>query len=236
MTQRFVWQELKKLVDVDHQIISLRKKSHESLSEIEAAQQDLPKIEKCIAEKKALLHVITKQIHQEELVVSDLKAQDEHKKVILEKSRNPREYSALEKELEVVERDIDRRENILISLFDKQSEAQQVLEESKSKHVAAQKKITDLLASKKDEIAAYEDSIAEKEAAWEVLFSGVPEELGKVYREIRSRIPDPVVPIISGSCSCCFSSLLPTDVRALTKKSIIRCSGCYRFLFIPDAS
>ncbi len=236
MTQRFVWQELKKLVDVDHQILSLKKKNREILSEIKLAQQEFPKIESSIIEKKAALHDLTKQIHQEELVISELKSQDDHKKAILEKSFNPKEYSALEKELEVIELDIDRRENIVLGLFDQQAEAEQAITALSAEIAEVQEKATALLAEKKDEISSIEASIKEKEQEWELLFTTVPEELGKTYREIRSKVSDPVVPIISGSCSSCFTSLLPADVRALTKKSIIRCSGCYRFLFISDAT
>lgn len=61
-----------------------------------------------------------------------------------------------------------------------------------------------------------------------------PEEL-KRYREMKEKVPNPVVPIIRGSCSICFYSLSRQRMVEANAGQLVTCGDCHRLLYVPQA-
>lgn len=236
MTTKFVWDELKKLVIIDHEINSLKKEIKKAQTHLEEVRAPLAPLKARHDELNATIHETQKSIDRLELSLSDFRKTDTEKKALLDALTNPKEYHALEKELADLERQIVGLETQELKLMEQQEEAKAELASVAAEHEAREQTITEQSKETHATIADLEAQIAEHEAKWQSQSTHVPSDLSKGYTEIRQRVPNPVVPIISSSCSACFYGLLHQDTIALHSQTIIRCRGCYRFLFTPNSS
>ena len=154
----------------------------------------------------------------------------------LETVLHEKEYRALENERNEISSQITAAEEEALALMEEEESMQKAYavvsaDIIKTEHVVAEKN-----AISSSVIKALKTDIATQEAAWKTQAALVPPDLCRGYIEVRQRVPNPVVPIVSSSCSACFYGLLQQDTRALGSQTVIRCRGCYRFLFIPDSS
>ncbi len=66
------------------------------------------------------------------------------------------------------------------------------------------------------------------------LEKNVPAEWLEKYASMRSRVPDPVVPVINGHCSACVYKVSDQDMLMLSRNKLLQCKDCYRFLYLPS--
>lgn len=146
----------------------------------------------------------------------------------------PKEYSALEKELANLERSLGTITSEQVNLLEKKEKLEGELKKIEASIVSENDRLSEMESVGGNKHSSLSKKLDELEASWAEQKKEVPNELGASYLEIRNRVEDPVVPVIAQSCSSCFYSLLHQDIVSLTKKTIIRCRGCYRFLFVPE--
>ncbi|MGD1997734.1 MAG: hypothetical protein PVJ92_02345 [Candidatus Dependentiae bacterium] len=234
MSERFMWKELKKLFVIDHEIATIRKELDSIDAGIRDERQKLPVMKEKADSLSRQTKDFQKKIDLLEIDSKKLKEDDAKKKHLLETSANPKEYSALEKELANLERSLNNITNEELVLLEKKEALQVELNELEEVIATEGERIAQWEANEGSKYTSLNEKLAELEKSWETQNKEVPAELGASYIEIRNRVADPVVPIVAQSCSACFYSLLHQDITALTKKTIIRCRGCYRFLFVPE--
>lgn len=235
MTTRFVFGELKKLVAIDEQINAIKKEvATVQKNYAEQTAHLLPLVTQADS-LKTTVKDLQKEIDRIALNVADMQAEFDKKDRVLGTLGHPKEYRALETELAGLERRISGSQKESSNLRDKQDTAQLEHDEVVEKLTAEQAKTAALKTEADQQVAAAEEQIAELDKAWKEQFTKVPPALSATYAQIRERVANPVVPVVSSSCSACFESLLYQDNEALDEKTTIRCRSCYRFLFLPDA-
>ena len=62
----------------------------------------------------------------------------------------------------------------------------------------------------------------------------VPQEWMEKYSRMRNCVPNPVVPVVNGSCTACFYSIPHQDFLSVLDHHLIECKGCYRFLYSKE--
>jgi predicted nucleic acid-binding Zn-ribbon protein len=236
MTAKFVWDELKKLVIIDHEINNLKKQIKKTQADLETVRAPLAPLKARHDELSHTIRETQKKIDQLELSLAQFRETDAEKKAVLETLSQPKEYHALERELADLERQIVGLESQEIKIMEQQEEAQKELEAVAAEHEQVKQAISSQAQETQAVITDLEAQIVDHEKKWETQATHVPSDLSKGYTEIRQRVPNPVVPIVSASCSACFHGLLHQDTIALHSQTIIRCRGCYRFLFTPDST
>lgn len=236
MTTKFIWDELKKLVIIDHHINRLKKEISKEESTLAEAKAPLSPVAKRVSELTATIREAKKKIDHLEISLGDLRAKDVKKKAVLETLTQPKEYHALERELAEIERLIVGLENQELKLMEQQEEAQKEVHLQEAELARIEETISEQTKQSQVKIQELESEIAAQEKAWNDQVNHVPSDLSRGYTEIRQRVTNPVVPIVSQSCSACFYGLLYQDTIALGSQTIIRCRGCYRYLFTPDSS
>ena len=234
MTTKFSWNELKKLVVLDHEINQLKKTVQSDQEILESIKKPLAIIEQNKEKQALLIKEAQKQIDSLELCLAQLKQDQSHKNELLTTLSHPKEYDALEHERNQIEQSITEVEDKILA----QLEIQEVAEKELAQAVNAYKDAEIAAIEKTQEIqqalSGYNDQISSLQVQWNEQLTCVPSELMHGYTEIRSRVPNPVVPVVASSCSACFYRLLHQDDVALTTRSVIRCRGCYRFLFTQN--
>lgn len=234
MTTRFIWDELKKLVALDDQINTTKK-------EMATAQDEYAQKTTYITKRAAQADSLksrAKEMHKEidclTLNVTEAQAEFERKNAMLGTLTHAKEYNALETELAGLERRITGMQKKIVTLRDQHDTAELEYADMADALVADEAKVADIKAHTNEIVGKCASRIAELELLWKEQFAKVPPALSATYAQLRARVPNPVVPVVSSSCSACFEGLLHQDSTALTEKTVIRCRSCYRFLFLPE--
>lgn len=105
------------------------------------------------------------------------------------------------------------------------SDAERKLVEQKELQQSKQNRIEDL----KKRLIEFTRQRVEKE-------QGVPADWMERYAMMRSRVADPVVPVLHNGCGACFWPIAHQDMLELKRGALLQCKGCYRFLYVPKES
>ncbi len=236
MTTTFIWHDLKQLVIIDYEINRLRTTLLKKESLLKTAQVEHHKSLGLLHEIELTARTLQKEIDRSELSSRDLKAQIDRKKNQLASIMNNKERIALEHEIAKLLTSFDQVDTDILRLLEQQ--------EAVKSSVEKQKKITSTLEvqlnAQQEEAATAatktQAEIAELEKEWAITLEQVPALLRNDYLQLKKRVANPAAPIVSDSCSACFMNLLHTESLHLTTRSVIKCRGCFRFLYLPDAT
>jgi len=180
---------------------------------------------------KGALHDARKEVDEKELEMKDLESQEADKKKRMEQVANQKEYQSIKHELESIGARQLALEDVLVLAWNQLEVTQKKYEVVKSDYEQKVKALDDQIRQAQTEIVGIQNLLDEqkkKRAAKEEL---VPEEWLEKYTIMRARIPDPVVPVVEGSCSSCFHQLTDQDLIQINRNKLLQCKGCYRFLY-----
>jgi predicted nucleic acid-binding Zn-ribbon protein len=236
MSARYVWNELRKLVEIDHELTNKNEALRHLRQETDALASQIPLAQQAVANAKDALVRVKKTIDMLELSLKETKDLDAKKQRFLETSSNPKEYTALEKECAVLSAKIDKLEEDICNALDAKKSAETKLEKVTSEHAELVEKHAESEKNADAQSTTLREEVAALEKQWDDQAALVPEQLQKSYKDIRGRIKNPVVPVVSKSCSVCFTALLPHEASSITTHTVIRCKGCYRFLFLQESA
>jgi|GEM_PF-2491524 len=236
MTTTFVWTELKKLAVLDYDIHCLQQACKKEEATLRALHTAAEKEASSLHDIETTLRILHKELDAGELEAKSLASQIAVKKRQLESLASPKERVAQEHDIARLASARDTLDTRLLTLIDQMTAVQHTLSRQKEEAAAntvlrthAQEAATATITRSKAEIAA-------REAEWQASAPQVPEQLRAEYVQLKKRMPNPAAPINGQACSACFETLLHQELSSLTTRSVIRCRGCYRFLYIPDAS
>ncbi|MDQ5891085.1 MAG: uncharacterized protein QG604_959 [Candidatus Dependentiae bacterium] len=236
MTAAFVWNELKKMVVIDHEISQLRKATKKEQDQLTLAHTAHQKKVTALHEAELVIRTLQKEIDRGELSTKELRSQLQRKKNQLSSLISTKERLALEHEICKAEADLDALDTGLMTLLEQQELVKATLKKIKDEVAVSEQAIASLKKCTEDKCHECLEHIANLEHQWEALLPLVPENLRTEYLQLKSRIANPAVPVVSNSCGACFMSLLGQEVMSLSTRSVIRCRNCFRFLYMPDAT
>ena len=228
--QRFI-----DLITFDQAIVALEKEVEALQKEVQTLEAKENEQQKNLERVKIKAHNAKKEVDEKELEMKALDAEQKIKKAQLETSANNKIYQAIKSEIEIIKRKQLALEEELIIAWNAMEASQKEYIERQGE---VEKNIAELQAAlqeKSEKIEALKRDVAGRAKIRPEKERQVPEEWLEKYAMMRARVPDPVVPVLHGSCSACFYTIPGQDLIFLKRKKLLQCKFCYRFLYFPDA-
>jgi len=222
------------LVQYDQQSVSLHESKRKLEKERAGIAQQVELVEKELEVARRHHQATRREVETKEAEMQELTYTEKQIQVKLDNLHNSKEYAPLKKELEHVREKQHAFEPGLIKAWqlaetaEKEFLAYQAIYEEKIRNLdeqAAQK--TQSIKELADQLAAFEQGHTQKA-------QGLPTEWLEKYAMMKTRVPNPVVPVTHGTCSGCNFHLAPHDIAALRKRALVQCRECYRFLYMPE--
>lgn len=184
---------------------------------------------------KKVVHNLRKEVDAQELAMKDLEQAEEQKNKRLDSATDQKMYQSIKNELDRIKQKQHEYEESLVAIWNKLESAQ---DGYKKKEAEYESKIASLKMSMSEKIQKVEEIKATLKSRYDKrpeMQKNIPEEWLEKYSLMRSRVSDPVVPVLHGSCSACFYLIPEQDMLMLKKNKLLQCKSCYRFLFLENA-
>lgn len=215
----------------------------QNLIKIERDMTKMQEVEKTFADDVKRLHddfldvkhakdQARKAIDEKELYMKVLDAKESEMKHKLDSVANQKEYKSLQKEVAVLNEKRVQHEQDLLSIWNRFD----VLDKSyEAKHQAYQNLVDTMngqMQETQKEITQSALQLHQLETERELKLQGIPQEWLDMYVNMKGRVNNPVVPVVSESCDACFYSITPRDLQILRQNKLLQCRDCYRLLYI----
>lgn len=227
-----VLQSFIELVSFDQATYALEDKIQQTEKEIELLEKTAHDLSSGSTVVASRLKEARKEVDHVELTMKTLELQEQEEKQRLEKVTNKKEYQSIVKEIDTLKRQQHDYEKTLLVAWNK---FETLKKEHEARHADDEKRSAELtfdMKQKQEALAALQQELEQRLQEREAKKALVPTEWLEKYILMRSRVADPVVPVVNGSCTACFYNLPPQEFLSLTKNAMIQCKGCYRFLYI----
>jgi predicted nucleic acid-binding Zn-ribbon protein len=228
---KFLWQDLKKLVAIDQQIIANGQEANALKAAIITENDAITYIEHQLIELKEQFASLQKDVDILEIETKKIDDYEKNKQDALATSSDIKHISALRKELDILALKRQDLEDALISGWKKLESSKHKLELAKNshnqnitKHTEEIKKITQKIEVNKNTLAAL---IADEKQ----LLETIPKEWLSKYQRMKGRVANPIIPIKQDICSSCYYLVLRQDLERIVKGALLPCRNCYRFLY-----
>jgi len=231
MIGQALWKNLKVLVEIDSQIKQLKEEIAEKNKLITNNQVSIPRLNDEIDQAKKNCLETKKKVDEEELIANDFKEKEETKKKALDKTKNEKEYRAIEKEIKSISQKRIDQEDVLIKtwhqydLIKKQTEEEQ---EAKEKQI---QEIEEKINLQQKEILDLNEKLTKLNDDRNLALKHIPAEWLHKYNRMKENVPNPIVPVIENSCSACYYHVIRQDLQKLKNAGVLLCRNCYRFLY-----
>jgi predicted nucleic acid-binding Zn-ribbon protein len=225
------------------QLISLQKvddEIHGIKADLESAPQELESLRARHAEAKLQLsHQQDKMSHLKDqekrlgLEIEDDTAKIKKSKNKLMSVGNAKEYHAMQREMDSLERVNRNREEEKTALREELVRQSSLLAEIEAQHLALEGELATCEEGLQARIKAGEAALAELELKRKAAAREVPAPVFARYEFIRERLQHPViVPVTDGICSGCNIAIPPQNFIELQKAAqILSCPNCQRLMF-----
>jgi hypothetical protein len=146
-----------------------------------------------------------------------------------------KEMEYLREQVEFLRSRIDAVEEEAIRLMDEVEEDERRLQEEKRAYEERLKGLEQEKAEVEAKITALRDEIEALKDKRVIAIEEIPAHLRSHYERLREMYPDPVVPIVNGTCSGCHLNISQTTVDRARQGEVVTCDNCSRFLFLESA-
>jgi len=231
MIGQSLWKNLKNLVDVDGQIRQLKEKIDEKNNLITKNQASIPRIKEEIEQSQKNCLDIKKKIDMEELTANDLKEKEESKKKALDKTKNEKEYRAIEKEIKLITQKRIEQEDVLIKIWHQHDLIKKEAEEKKVSKEKQIQEIEEKINLHQKEILELNEKLTKLNDDRKLVLKDIPAEWLRKYNRMKETVPNPIVPVQEDGCSACFYHVIRQDLQKLKAGGVLLCRNCYRFLY-----
>lgn len=180
------------------------------------------------------VHNLKKEVDAKELEMKSFDVQEKELRAHLEQVKHTDEYQALRRETDALKKKQHDYEESLLQVWAVYENAQKEVAQKKmqlNERFEAISKQQQEQSIKKNDL---EKEILAISAQRKSMESGIPELWIEQYMRKRMVVDDPVVPIVSGSCSSCFYNLSIQDDIFLKKNRFLQCKECYRLLYLEN--
>lgn len=176
-----------------------------------------------------------KEVDQIELNMKVLDQQEVEEKKRLESVANQKEYQSIMREIDTLKRQQHDYESTLLIAWNK---LEAFKKEYEVRHTQDENKTAELklaLEHKQESVSKMHDELDARLRQRDEIKAGIPAQWLEKYVLMRSRVADPVVQVVNGSCMGCFYNLPPQELLDLKRKQMTQCKGCFRFLYIAPS-
>ena len=210
-----------RIASLEQEILTLQKKDQELAATLTAADQ--------------AINTIKKEITSYELSVKELDGHIKEKKERLAAAMSPREHRAIMSEVDALSARQLRSEENLLAAWSSLETRKRFYDKLLQANEQQMQDIKSSITEKQNQIEHEKSLLAQGDVQRKTYEQGLPAEWLDKYAAMRSRVPNPVVPIQQDSCSACFYCMSQQELVELRRRALIQCKGCYRFLYCPSA-
>jgi predicted nucleic acid-binding Zn-ribbon protein len=234
LMQEFPFVRFLELVQYDQQAVTLNQQKLKLEKEVVHVTQQQEVAEKELDIARRHHHAMRRDVETKEAEMQQLALEEKYIQTKLDNIHNSKEYAPLKKELEHLRAKQHEFEPALIKAWqqaetaEKDFVAYQALYDEKVRKLQAQAE------EKKRALHDVNEQLKQFETGHKERAVGLPAEWLEKYGMMKTRVPNPVVPVVQGNCSGCNFQIRPHDIAALRKRALVQCRECYRFLYMPE--
>jgi uncharacterized protein len=230
-------EELKKLQDIDSELINARRRQKAGPLEREHAEMKQAEIRKRLEAKDAELNAARVQSDALDLQVKNCDEEIEQLKEKLRQVTNNREYTAARTAIDSANERRSRIETEALEQMEKVETLQKEADALKSEMDEFDQKIGEIDKEISKEARELEDVVSEIRERRQAQKENVDAEALSEYEQaLRSNEGVGVVEMINGACQGCFRQLSNnTASKVMGNRELVRCEGCGRFLYAPPS-
>ena len=159
------------------------------------------------------------------------KMKGHEKELMSGRIRSPSDLTRMSEEVGHMKARLVLEEEGELELMTALEEAEAELAAARAEMAGAQAAVETAAPGHQLRLRTIESEVTELELQREGLWAGVPEPLRAAYRKI-GRIPNPVVPMISGQCEGCRVQLTANELQVLRRGERFTCQNCNRILVL----
>jgi len=222
------------LIQFDQETQALRQDLTILENEISELERKKRKLDALLQEAKNSVAFLKKEVDANELAMKELDQQEAEKKKRLDEVSGPRELKSIQSELAAVNRKQRELEDQLVELWNKYEAAKKYSDSQQKESAESSQKFDQTITEKKSSMSEIVGQIEKREKDRQVREKGLPEEWLESYATMRAQVTNPVVPIVSDSCSACFYPVSRQDLLMLKAGKLVQCKSCYRLLFFKE--
>lgn len=146
-----------------------------------------------------------------------------------------KEMEYLKEQVEYLTSHIDEVEEEAIRLMEEAEADAAKLKEDEAAHKGRLERLEGQKRVLKERIAAIQEEIKALEAKRAAAAREVPAHLLSQYERLKEMYPDPMVPIVNGTCSGCHLNISQTTLDRAREGEVVTCDNCSRFLYLESA-
>lgn len=223
------------LVTFDQSLLALKENIQHAEQEIKKLHEESQRFEEHFDEQKKMLSQFRKQVDLLEREVKELSDQEREKKQLLDQVKSNKEYQALMKDLEKVHQQQLESETSLLTAWNSLENAQQDVSKRRDQYEQQKAEMAAKIDVRTQELVQLKEQLVTRSSARSSFLEGIPAEWLQKYALMQSRVGNPVVPTVRGSCSACHFTIPAQDMTQLRHKALIQCRNCYRFLYTDES-
>lgn len=222
------------LVAFDQQVLAQEREVQQSDALLKDIEIKLKQLHEELDNTKNAWLKARRMVDEKELEMKALDDREKEAQRKLDVLQNPKEYAPLKKEIDQLKEQQHAFEQILIQTWQEAEAAERAYKSQQGTHEQKIQELNAELATKQKEREEKISQIAEFKKTRHEKEQGLPVEWLEKYAMMQSRVPNPVVPVINGTCSGCFYVVSPQDIMALRRRKLLQCKECYRFLYLEE--
>ncbi len=176
---------------------------------------------------------LARELREMDLDVEGHRAQMKgHEKELMSgRIRSPSDLTRMSEEVGHMKARLDEEEEREFDLMSALEAADSELASTRQESADAQAAVEAAAPRLQDRLHAIQGEVAELELQREAIWADIPAPLQAAYRKI-SRIPNPVVAMVSGQCEGCRVQLTANELQVLRRGERFTCQNCNRILVL----
>ncbi len=221
------------LQKVDDEMIQLEKTLQEAPEKVNSIQEKLDQQKKQQAELNEKIALLQEQDHKLHREIEDDNDKIKKSKNKLMMVENSREYHAIMREMDNLEKTNRMREEEKIALGEDLATQNSLLETINNEISKLEKELETTKQNLEEQLNIANNRLEELKAERKKAKQDIPKPILSRYEFIRSRLNNPViVPVENGVCTGCYISIPPQVYIELQKgEQILSCPNCQRLIF-----
>ncbi len=229
-------EQIKKLVslqEIDSELIELKNRMEEAPKHLEKLQNDLDSLEEQKSQLDERLQMLNSQKKKLEHEIDEDSQKIKKSKNKLMMVTNTREYHAMMREMDNLEKMNRFREEELTNLTEDLQTQQSKKEELNTQIESLRQELNTHQANLDTELKEIQERIHELEDAREKACAEVPVPILSRYNFIKDRLNNPVIVSVKQSvCTGCYISIPPQSFVEIQKgEQILSCPNCQRLIY-----
>lgn len=223
------------LVEFDKGLIDAEVEVKKAKAAKEALDTKMASLNQSLAEAKHKKESAQKEVDSKELELKELDLVIKEKREKLKSISNQKEYAAIKKEIEGVQKNLLQAEATIVTLWNKLENAKKEFASQEQTINAQIEELEKEIAESNAIIASASNVVSDLKSKRTAKEEGVPAEWKEKYAVMHGQVKNPVTQVVSECCSACFYHVTNQDMIDLKHRKLMQCKGCYRFIYLKEA-